>query len=533
MPDSLSQRLWNARHSLRVQLTLWMLVISLLLDLAAAMAIYFYQRSSMVWSCNTRLLQRIDVVATQTVNAGSAISDEQLKSFVDRSGWYPDAERAAATLYGSTGEVIASTIRPAPRLADVKDTPPEVKTKAVTAARQRVEGLKFEGDNDPTVRFSIDQLQTASGPPVSLLMAIPDQSYEESLRNIRLVFGLSTPIGLFAAGLAGWLVAGLATKPIENIRRLAGTLAPETLREEPIKVSSATSELTALQNDLRETRAKLLQAFEAQDRFVSSVSHELKTPIAVILTEAQTLRRDELPEEGRRFVLSVIEEMRRLGSTVESFLTLTKIRGGKTALNAIRRCGMNDAVMEALEGCNKMAQQYKVMLTAELADCETPVEVSGSSDLLRAMIDNLIRNAIRFSPEHRQVIVRVTCEDRSCIITVRDFGPGVAGEMLDTLFDRFAQARAEDQLGRGHGLGLSIAQGVAELHGGRIFVRNLENNGGCEFSVRLPLAEDEPSLRSPTTITSPAPATRTYAAPRTRQQVGASTDAPDAPSQSR
>jgi Histidine kinase-, DNA gyrase B-, and HSP90-like ATPase len=100
----------------------------------------------------------------------------------------------------------------------------------------------------------------------------------------------------------------------------------------------------------------------------------------------------------------------------------------------------------------------------------------------------LIRNAIRFTPEGSRVVIRVSESTDRCTVSVRDFGPGIPEEIRGTLFEPLVQAPSEQQ--RGIGLGLTIAQSIAELHGGRIAVANIPD-GGCEFTVTLPCDPSE------------------------------------------
>jgi signal transduction histidine kinase len=103
------------------------------------------------------------------------------------------------------------------------------------------------------------------------------------------------------------------------------------------------------------------------------------------------------------------------------------------------------------------------------------------------MIEGLIRNAIRFNPQNAPVrIVLKRLDEATAVVSVVDEGSGIPDEIRDSLFDRFVQARSETERGRGTGLGLSIAQGIAEMHGGRIWFTN-GAAGGCTFSARLPL----------------------------------------------
>src|SRR5262249_40199911 len=108
--------------------------------------------------------------------------------------------------------------------------------------------------------------------------------------------------------------------------------------------------VAALERELVEARARLSDALAMQERFISNASHELNTPLSGALTEAETTQAAELPAEAQRFVQSVTDEMRRLSRMIQSFLTLARLRGGRT-LEHPRTCFVNEFVMDAIEGC--------------------------------------------------------------------------------------------------------------------------------------------------------------------------------------
>jgi signal transduction histidine kinase len=273
----------------------------------------------------------------------------------------------------------------------------------------------------------------------------------------------------------------------ECVRGTSGIAGPDVADATGARGGAAgePARIRTLERDLAEARARLRDALAVQDRFISNVSHELKTPISVVLTEAQTIQVSELPAEGQRFVQSVTDEMRRLSRMIQSFLTLARLHGGRT-LEHTRTCIVNEFVMDAIAGCTPLARRAGVTLIPELAECEGPLIVTGEMDLLQTLVDNLIRNAVRFSPAGSPVQVRVTMDAPDCVVTVRDSGPGCPEDLLDKVSGRFVQVPMAGLPGRGNGLGLSIAQGIAELHGGRITVINVPA-GGCEFAVRLPV----------------------------------------------
>ncbi|MCA9291319.1 MAG: HAMP domain-containing histidine kinase, partial [Phycisphaerales bacterium] len=295
------------------------------------------------------------------------------------------------------------------------------------------------------------------------------------------------PIGLIAAAAAGWFIAGIAVSPLQSLNRFARELTPESLSQS-VTLDEGGAEVERLQSELNAARERIVSGFRGQERFLSNVSHELKTPIATILTEAQTLRGlDAASVEIREFVESAKTEMQRLGRIIDSFLLLTRVRGGRPVQVSSSLCLVNEFIMESVASCAGLAETYHVEMRPRLLDDWDGITLSvvGVADLLQAMLDNLIRNAIRFSPSGGRVEIAAEYDDERVRIDVCDDGPGIPEEIIDRIFDRFAQAQSEERRGRGHGLGLEIAQGIAEMHGGVIMAAN-RDEGGCCFTVMLP-----------------------------------------------
>jgi signal transduction histidine kinase len=471
------------RLSLRLKLTLWMLAVSLVLELTLALVVLLYQEKSIGQFFILRAQNRSETMVPALRRRQFDVGNEELSEIAAEVLRFALAEQLIVALYTAGGDLIASTPRP-PSSKEHLGLHRAQPDSPAFVSREVVPGLYGDADDRTVSRVALQRLKADDGREFILVVATTDKYFEAMMGLTMRVLGLSVVIGGIAAGVAGWLIAGLATAPLRVLRLIAGSLSPEMI-EQAIQLPRSMSETEGIQKDLQEVRSKLLQALHAQDRFISNASHELKTPIAVLLTEAQILPTEQLPPEARRFVQSVREEMQRLGRMIESFLTLTKLRGGQGLLK-VSPCNVNDFVMEAVSSCGKMARQYSVHLLPGLADCDPPMMVSGDARLLRVMIDNLVHNAIRFSPPNHPVRIDVAGEHDQARIVVRDSGPGVPEDLIDKIFDRFTQAPAEVNRKRGYGLGLSIAQGIAELHNGRIEVRNL-SEGGCEFTVHLPL----------------------------------------------
>jgi len=311
----------------------------------------------------------------------------------------------------------------------------------------------------------------------------------ESVRNLRQVFILVIAIGLVVTGIASWLLARRSLSPIARIAEIAELLRADDLTQR-FEQPRGKDEVATMVATINRMLDRLADAFQAQERFSADVAHELKTPLAILLGEAQVLMRQERsPEEYDRFVSSVQDEVRSLAQTVDSLLTLARAEAGLPMAGGTD-IPVNEVVTDAVERCNPLAEQREVRLVPVLAleqSSEAGPVVNGDGALLRLMSTNLLRNAIRHSPPDEAVDVAVGFSGEDVLISVRDRGAGIPPEFVDKVFDRFFRVPVRRASFQGTGLGLTIVRGIARLHGGSANVSN-HADGGCEFVVRIPLA---------------------------------------------
>ncbi len=347
------------------------------------------------------------------------------------------------------------------------------------------------------VRLATYPVTTASGRPVYLQVGMSLAMADRMQAFLRWSLLGALLAGTVGAGIAGWIVAGTIVSRIKRITGAVRDVSPNRL-EERIELPEGDDEVGRMAAEVNAMLQRIAVAVQSHERFISHVSHELKTPVSALLTEAQVLkyvRPDEKAFES--FVLSVEDEMRRLGRMVESFLMLARFGHGRRFL-AETVLPINDIALESVEHSSMLAWQHGVTLNLTLYDPGTSrpeALVRGDNDLLRVVIDNLIRNAIQHSKPGNRVQVIVDAADQHVMLSVLDEGPGIPEEYLQKVFDRFVQAPSVPDAGRrGTGLGLTIAKGVVDLHGGTIKVEN-RPEGGCAFIVRLPIATERGKLK--------------------------------------
>lgn len=477
---------------MRWRVTLLIIMLSTIIQGTLCVVMVLYSRRSLDHVMVQRMRLRVGQIAAEVHALQRPVVRDDLAVLEGKLLRFAIPERVGTIVYAADGGVIASTMSTPPLgstlpIATLADT-----RQPLVRSLRRAE-MPLLGDSSiESARIGMTAIDSVAGSTQVVCLIISDNYYHSMASSIERPVILLIAMGVVASGVAGWLVTGRLLGPLSRLTQLATALRPERLEEQDEGAPGASvAELQSVQQSLRETRDSLREAFRAQERFLSNVAHELKTPIAVLLAESQTIDRSVLGEEGGRFVNSVNEEMKRLGKLVESFLLLAKVHAGKALLKS-DVVFLNDVVMGAVEQCGIMSRQYSVTLVPTLLEGEAAnTTVAGDPTLLQTMIDGLIRNAIKFSPQGAQVHVKILSETDHLLVCVRDRGPGIAPEIVPMLFDRFVQASAERARGRGTGLGLAIAQGIAELHSGKITFANRED-GGCEFCVRLPRAQLQP-----------------------------------------
>ncbi len=294
-------------------------------------------------------------------------------------------------------------------------------------------------------------------------------------------------VAMIAALLAAWLIAGRAVAPIGKLLRAAREVSPKNLGER-ISIETTDGEVVQLERELNLALERLHKGYKAQEAFMANVSHELKTPLAVLLTESQVLQLgEEQVEKYRGFVARVEEEMQRLGGLTESLLSLTRAEMARGQPMG-DRIPVNDVVLGSVQNCMAAASRQEVRLVPNLiapGETDSQPVLEGDSQLLHTMLDNLIRNAIKHSPAGADVDIRAERSNGAAQLVVRDHGPGIPEAYLTSIFERYVQAPGGASK-RGSGLGLAIARNIVELHRGEIRAQNHED-GGCSFTIQLPL----------------------------------------------
>ncbi|WP_372053798.1 ATP-binding protein [Tistrella mobilis] len=287
---------------------------------------------------------------------------------------------------------------------------------------------------------------------------------------------------VFSTALARYLI-----RPILRLRRGFDDLAGGDLA---VRLGPAMGrrrdELADLARDFDVMAARLEQTVAARDRLLHDVSHELRSPLARLHMAVGLVRQS--PDRVAVTLDRLELETARLDTLVGELLTLSRVENDAPRredyfdLHGLVASVVADARFEA--GPAGVTVESHVTPAASLTG--GAMLIKGSAELMRRAVENIIRNALKFSPEGGAVTVAVDIDERGRrhVLKVRDRGPGVPPEMLASIFEPFVRG-PDGSRNQGYGLGLAIARRTVEAHGGRIIAAN-RSTGGLEMTVTLP-----------------------------------------------
>jgi heavy metal sensor kinase len=286
---------------------------------------------------------------------------------------------------------------------------------------------------------------------------------------------------VLSLGLAGgWWLATRAIRPIEDISATAVKIAGGDLSQR-INATDTESELGRLAGVLNSTFARLEAAFAHQVRFTADASHELRTPVAVILSQTQTaLSRERGAAEYRETLEACQRAAQRMRKLIESLLELARLDAGQEPIRQ-QKFDLSRVARDCVELVRPLATERGVQIHCQLA----PIECLGDAERMGQVVTNLLSNAIHFNHEKGEVRVRTHGENGNAFLTVEDTGVGIPAEDLPHIFERFYRVdKSRSRIQGKTGLGLAICKAIVEAHGGTLEVKS-QPGAGSAFVVRL------------------------------------------------
>lgn len=283
----------------------------------------------------------------------------------------------------------------------------------------------------------------------------------------------------------GWLLAGIALRPINRMTQTAQTIGDQRDFSRRVQYSGPPDELGRLATTINTMLTKLEAAFRqeeralvAQRRFVADASHELRTPLTTVRGNIELLLREPpISDEDRVAVVTdIIAETERLIRLVNDLLLLE--RGDVGTVLSTEPVAVREVIEEVGRQFQRLDPDREIAI-ATIAD----VQVQANRDAFTQILYILLDNAVKFSPPDGSIRVRTTATGDRLFVHVTDSGPGIPSQLLPHIFERFYRGD-EARSGSGAGLGLAIAKVLTEAQGGKITVES-QSGEGATFSVSL------------------------------------------------
>jgi two-component system OmpR family sensor kinase len=275
-----------------------------------------------------------------------------------------------------------------------------------------------------------------------------------------------------------WVVSG-SLEPVARVRKQVASRQADDLS--PVSDAGLPDEVRPLVQELNLLFGRVRTAFDAQQHFVADAAHELRTPLAALKLQVQSLERSDSLDAKRVAVSRLTAGIERATRLVEQLLVLARQEASMAGGAPRQPVDIAGAARRAVADLAGVAQAKGIDLGLQRADA---VEVEGQPDALMILLRNLVDNAIKYTPQGGTVDVSVVAESGGVRVTVEDSGPGIPPAERERVFDRFYRVPGSDAAGSG--LGLAIIKSIADRHGAALALGESKRLGGLEATVTFP-----------------------------------------------
>ena len=344
----------------------------------------------------------------------------------------------------------------------------------------------FDGSTGSDTRAgsgtSVNSDGTAGSDDIWIVGLLPEDSMANVTTSVVRLTCAGLAVIVFLAALGSCVIIGRSLRPLRRITESAREITDGSDLSRRIQLSPGRDEVHELADTFNDMMGRLERSFDAERQFTSDASHELRTPVTVILAECEMA--EKMPEDTEAVQESVTEihkQARKMSELIGKLLAYTRLEQGTRRIDR-EELDLSGLVEDVCE------EQRTVAARNIRIECETShdVLVNGDVALLISLVQNLVTNAVKYGKDGGHVWVKVYSEGSKACVSVRDDGIGIGEEDLACIWNRFYQAdRSRSDESRGIGLGLSLAQQIARLHGGRITASSRPGEGS-EFIFSMP-----------------------------------------------
>lgn len=346
-------------------------------------------------------------------------------------------------------------------------------------------GFNYPDASSPEGSLRMLQRRFRSGGQIfDLDVGAPTTGLAHTLQLLGWLLVSLVPVVIAIACAGGAWLSARALKPIQGITSAASAISIENLSAR-LPAPETNDEISRLTTVLNDVLARLEAAVKQLSQFAADASHELRTPLAVIRATAElALRRPRAPEAYRESLAEIAAETERMTQLVEDLLMLAR-RGTDASQMPRSPLELGGLLLDVCAELRGLAATRQIVIEAQLRDRSTVV--SGNRAALHRLFVILLDNAIKYSRAGAAVRLGMVRERDSVSVTIQDSGAGISQADLPHIFERHYRAGASEESSQGYGIGLSLAESIAQAHGAGIEVRSTPG-AFSEFRVSFPLA---------------------------------------------
>lgn len=305
-------------------------------------------------------------------------------------------------------------------------------------------------------------------------------STDNSFSAVRVIVILSLvlfPVLVLLTAIVGWLIARRAFKPVRQITDTVDAISDGSDLTARIGLKRGRDEIHRLAATFDRMFDRLEHSFDAEKRFASDASHELRTPIAVIIAECEYARQNAKTVEDYEESMEVVErQSRKMSSLINQLLNITRMDQG-THKVSLERADYSELVEVVCDEA-AVASGRNIEL---VKDIQQGVYANMDVGLMARLVQNLVENAFKYTAEDGKVSVSLRAADGMLTLSVADTGIGIDKKDLPHIWERFWQADSSRGVDRGSGLGLAMVKQISDAHGGKLSVESKPGEGSTFF----------------------------------------------------
>lgn len=349
--------------------------------------------------------------------------------------------------------------------------------------QKKITGELLEFSVGAEAYYLLDRVHTEMtrkmGEKIIVRCVVKQSAVSSKYQIIRVLSYLSIPIIIMIAGIFGYVVAKKFSDPIKQLCEMAEGIRFDGDLSRRIEYTGKFHELAVLSEANNKMLDTLEKNFLSQKRFNSDVAHELRTPMAVILTQCEYTKLNLEDKENLEETLEIIQRQAlKVNNITQQLLELSRLERENVILKR-EQISLKDIIQIVCEE-EEIKAQREIEFQLDLQEIDMTVDVT----LVMMLFQNLINNAVKYSKEKAVVTITTRCEEGYAVARIRDYGCGISKEEQEHIFTSFYRVE-KSRSSEGVGLGLAIAKQVVELHGGKMMVESEEGKGST-FTVYLP-----------------------------------------------